>query len=52
MGSGDQSSMIASELVPIYLRQNEEIIWTNWAVNSPYGLCPLRLAFEKETDGI
>ena len=52
MGSGDQSSMVATELVPIFLRQGDEIIWQNWAVNSPYGISPLRLAFEKETDGI
>ena len=51
MGSKDQSSMVASELVPIELRQGEVMVWQNELVNSPYGICPLRLSFEKETHG-
>ena len=43
--------MMASELVPIELRQGEEVVWQNKLVNSPYGICPLRLSFEKETHG-
>ena len=42
---------MASELVPIELRQGDEIVWQNELVNSPYGICPLRLSFEKESHG-
>ena len=51
-GSKDQSSLIATELVPIELRQGDVIVWQNELVNSPYGLCPLRLSFEKESHGM
>ena len=44
--------MVSSELVPIELRQGDEMVWQNELVNSPYGLCPLRLAFEKESHGM
>ena len=46
--------MISSELIPIELRNanNKEVIWRNDMVNSPYGVCPLRLAFEKENEGL
>jgi len=45
--------MISSELIPIELRNanTKEVIWRNPMVNSPYGVCPLRLCFEKETEG-
>ena len=45
--------MISSELIPIELRNanTKEVIWRNEMVNSPYGVCPLRLAYEKETEG-
>ena len=46
--------MISSELIPIELRNanTKEVIWRNEMVNSPYGVCPLRLAFEKENEGL
>ena len=46
--------MISSELIPIELRNanTKEVIWRNEMVNSPYGVCPLRLAFEKESEGM
>ena len=50
-GSGYQKSMVATELVPIMLRRGSEIIWYNEMVNSPFGICQLRLSYEKETDG-
>ena len=50
-GSGYQKSMVATELVPIMLRRGSEIIWFNEMVNSPFGICQLRLSYEKETDG-
>jgi hypothetical protein len=28
----------------------EEVIWTSKSANSPFGQCPLRFSFEKETD--
>ena len=44
-------SMVATELVPIMLRRGSEVIWFNKMVNSPFGICQLRLSYEKETDG-
>ena len=50
-GSGYQKSMVATELVPIMLRRGPEVIWFNEMVNSPFGICQLRLSYEKESDG-
>ena len=43
--------MVATELVPIMLRRGPEVIWFNEMVNSPFGICQLRLSYEKESDG-
>ena len=43
--------MVASEAVPLVLQNDEGPIWTNEMANSPFGICQLRLAYEKETDG-
>ena len=50
-GARNQSSIIATELVPIVLRCGSVDIWSNPLVNSPLGICQLRLAYEKEDDG-
>ena len=51
VGAGYQKSMVASEMVPICLRRGSDWIWTNEMANSPFGICQLRLAYEKEDDG-